>query len=160
MTNAQISTNKVAAIPQTNSGMYILKLSFLYLLISFCFGIIFLSSNERKNHMLTKMERKILKCCNKKCNPTDIISTCDIQKNLKDLSINEIATCCNHLNENGYFDLYSISLANDVKLHLNYKGMHYQELNINRIKSFIFQSVIVPIFVSLVTSVILQIFLN
>lgn len=106
--------------------------------------------------MLTKMERKILSSCNKY--PHDVLDTSNIQKHCPHLTTFDIAECCTHLNEFGYFEFFSQDLNNEVRLLLNYRGRHYREISHLAIKEFMFKSLFVPILVSFITSLLLHCF--
>ena len=105
--------------------------------------------------MLTKLERKVLRSCNK-C-PLGVLNTSDIQRHAPELSDSDIAQCCTHLDTAGYFEVFSLDMAGKAHLVLNYKGQHYREFSWNKIKEFILKSIFVPIGVSVITTILLNI---
>lgn len=104
--------------------------------------------------MLTKLERKLLRICNKSSKA--IIETTDMQKCAPKLSDFDISQCCATLHKSGYFEIYSCDLGGQVKVMLSYKGKHYKEISWLEAKDFLFKSVLVPIGVSIVTTAIIN----
>lgn len=102
--------------------------------------------------MLTRTEKKVLYACSKCVDP--LITTTAIQQHVSNVDKYEIIRCCEHLANAGYFEEFCVDLSGEVRLFLTYKGHHYREISWLELKEFLFKSISVPIFVSVVTSLI------
>ena len=101
---------------------------------------------------ITRIEREFLKMCNTNDDMTpqekfDIL--CDKYSPLK------VKSALNHLNENGYINFSSSGESYVYWFELKHKGLNYREITWLEFKSFVCKSVIVPIFVSLLTTLII-----
>lgn len=104
--------------------------------------------------MLTKLERNILKYSNKLHQANACISSEKLLPLLKDVDSGNFLLACKQLDRNGYFEYYSQTLSGRVDFFLSYKGLAYKEHSTLEIKSFLMRSVITPIIVALITTLI------
>ena len=105
--------------------------------------------------MLTKHEKTILKYCNKKFKPDTDISSEKLSALVPQLSPFHFYQCCKELSDKEYVEDFTTYISGDFSFSLTYKGRHYKEISLLELKEFIFKSVIVPVVVSLLTTVIL-----
>ena len=101
---------------------------------------------------MTNMEKKILKCCNKNFTDGERITTQLLDTNTK-LTKQQIKLCVEYLNQKGYMRNLDIFAGGNVSFELTYLGRHYKEIQFEKVKHFLFTSIAVPVFVSLLTSV-------
>lgn len=101
---------------------------------------------------MIKNQKRILQFCCKHYRDTFCIKTSDLEP--LNLPKQEIYTCCKNLYEEGYLTRYSSGADGSVFFQLDYKGRHYREINKEKIRLFLLQSIFTPIIVSLVTTLI------
>lgn len=104
--------------------------------------------------MLTKLEKQVLDICNNKLNPNELISSLKIEPYLSDIAPVDLYRCCKSLNSNGYFDHFSVGISGECLMALSHQGRHYKEISRIKVKSFLLRSVLVPIVVSCITTLI------
>ena len=102
--------------------------------------------------MLDKMSKKIIKCCVKYYRDKISISTEDLQEHLS-YTTEEIYHCCKNLNDLNFFDDFSVAITHDVTFFPSYNLYFFREQRIAKIKSFVIKSILVPIAVSIATSI-------
>lgn len=102
---------------------------------------------------MTKNEKKILKYCNKNFREKFNITTHDLSPYL-DLSNEEIYTCCKHLYEEKYITRFRPAASHFVNFQLDHNGKHYREIHRQDVTSFLLRSILTPIIVSIVTTLI------
>lgn len=71
------------------------------------------------------------------------------------LSESDLAECLNYLYDNGYIKYFYVQ-DRVVGFSLEHKGIHFNEFNRIEKMQFIFKSIMVPIFVSVITSLIVN----
>lgn len=101
---------------------------------------------------MTKAEKKILKGCNKYFRDGERITT-QLLNGKINLTQQQIKLCVEYLNQKGYIRKLDIFAGGNVSFELTYLGIHYKEIQMEEVKHFIFTSIAVPVFVSLLTSV-------
>ncbi len=100
---------------------------------------------------MTKNEKKVLKCCNKYFRQQELIDSTTLLTRLK-MDNNDLSLCLDHMNKNGYFEIYSKDICGGARFLLSYKAKRYKEFQSQELKSFLIKSVAIPIFVSIVTN--------
>ena len=104
--------------------------------------------------MLTKLERNILKHSNELHKTCSCIPSEKLLELLPGVGSDELLLACNQLDRNGYFEHYSPTLGGRADLWLSYKGLAYKETGRLEVKSFFLRSIITPIIVALITTLI------
>ena len=101
---------------------------------------------------LTKIERKFLKMCNTNDGMTaqkKFNILCDKYSPLK------VQSALVHLKESGYINFSPSAESYVYYFELKHKGLNYREITRLEFKAFVYKSVIVPIIVSLLTTLII-----
>lgn len=104
--------------------------------------------------MLTRYERKLLKYCSKFKDEYLYESYKFESCFFKSCPRNEVKEVCASLKEKGYIEEMNTNMVGDVQFFLSHKGRHYKEVSFLEIKEFLTKSIITPIIVSLITSLI------
>ena len=104
--------------------------------------------------MLMKLERKFLKYCNKNKELYMYNTHLFEEEFYKSFPKFELRQVCESLSLKGYINILSQDMDGGVQFTLTYDGMHYRELSWLEIKSFLLESVLVPIVISLITAII------
>lgn len=104
--------------------------------------------------MLTKLETRLLKYCCKE-DTSNLFNTHTFKREFFiKFPKNEFSQVCDSLSSKGYIKIASKDMAGGVQFFLTYDGIHYKEIKWINIKSFLIESVIIPIAVSVITSLI------
>lgn len=104
--------------------------------------------------MLERKCRKIVKCCNKYFSDKDTISFFDLKSKLKNYSDKDLYMCCCRLKELNYID--SFEYSDDLSIAYfspNYQLYNHSEYVRAQRLEFLRKSIIVPVVVALLTSI-------
>ena len=105
--------------------------------------------------MLTRYEQKLLKYCSKHNDEDNFYASVNIESDFfKTFNQNELYEVCVSLHEKGYISEMDRNIVGDIQFSLSHNGMHYKEVSWLEIKDFLTKSIITPIIVSLITSLI------
>lgn len=104
--------------------------------------------------MLTKLEKQVLKICNTKFNPDSLILSSDIQPYFPDVHPSDLLSCCECLSDDKYLKTFRKYTDGGFGMTLNHFGKHYREVSWIKVKEFLLKSVLVPIVVSAVTTIV------
>lgn len=104
--------------------------------------------------MLTRYERKLLKYCSKHKYQSHFETNKFEPKFYETFNQNEIKSVCESLKSKDYIGEMSLTIYQDVRFNLSHKGVHYKEVSWLEIKEFLTKSIITPIIVSLITSLV------
>lgn len=100
---------------------------------------------------MTKTEKKLLKCCNKHFTTGERITTQLLAGKIK-LTQQEIKLCAEYLYQKGYVTNLDVFIGGNVGFTLTHLGRHYREIQWEKVKHFLFESIFVPIVVSMATT--------
>ena len=102
---------------------------------------------------MTRNQKRMLRFCCKHYRDTFCIKTEDLDP--LNLPKEEIYTCCKNLYEENYLTRYSSAANHSVFFQLDHKGKHYREINMEELRSFLLRSILTPVLVSLITTLIM-----
>lgn len=107
--------------------------------------------------LLTKIEKNILKYCIKQ----DANSIDDLEPLIEKYGINEIRLAFRELDAKNMFS-YCVFADGGIpySFALSFKALHHSELSLIEVKSFVLRSVLTPIIVSALTTLIIWIIRN
>ncbi len=104
--------------------------------------------------MLTKLEKQFLRFCRSQ-GGSDVASA-DIADALGCSSAYELYLCAKSLEKNEYLEDLTVFINGDFVVTLNHKGSHFDEISKLEAKRFIIRSILVPVGVSVVTTLVLH----
>ena len=109
--------------------------------------------------MVLKKEKIILKYLTKECKIGDCIDTRDFYDKI-DLSPNEVDSVCDALNAMGLLDNYSFFQNGGRSFVITYQIFSYWHSNKNGALRYVIESVIIPIVLGVVSSVVTTLILS
>lgn len=100
--------------------------------------------------MLTKLEKQFLRFCRSQ-GGSDVASA-DIADALSCSSAYELYLCAKSLEKNEYLNSLDVFDETDFNVSLSHEGLHFDEMSKLETKQFIIRSILVPVGVSVVTT--------
>lgn len=102
---------------------------------------------------MTKLEKRFLNCCIKYYLEYSVINSDDLLKYI-DVPLISLQRCAQRLEQNGYIKNLHIQTRIRFNFQLTYEGSFYSEVRSDRIKDFLLKSVLIPIVISVIASLV------
>ncbi len=88
------------------------------------------------------------------CEKMFFFNELDVLSSQLNLPTEDVRANIRYLHDNGYIDYQKTKTGHTLTFSLSHKGLKYKDFKIEAIKDFLLKSVVVPIFVSIITALV------